>query len=236
MTITMTEVQDYKDTLNLPQTEFPMRANAVEREPEIQQFWRDHGIYETLATTNPGAKFILHDGPPYANGMLHMGHALNKILKDIINHYHILRGRKVNYVLGWDCHGLPIELKVLQNIKPAERQKLTPLELRRKAREFALATVEEQARGFQRWGVWGNYQNPYLTLQPEYEAAQIGVFGAMVLKGYIYRGLKPVYWSPSSQTALAEAELEYPEGHTSPSIYVAFPVVQLSDSCAYFQK
>ncbi len=232
MTITMTEVQDYKDTLNLPQTEFPMRANAVEREPEIQQFWRDHRIYETLATTNPGAKFVLHDGPPYANGTLHMGHALNKILKDIINRYHILRGRKVNYVLGWDCHGLPIELKVLQNIKPAERQKLTPLELRRKAREFALATVEEQARGFQRWGVWGNYQNPYLTLQPEYEAAQIGVFGAMVLKGYIYRGLKPVYWSPSSQTALAEAELEYPEGHTSPSIYVAFPVVQLSDNCA----
>ncbi|MFN3360605.1 MAG: isoleucine--tRNA ligase [Pseudanabaenaceae cyanobacterium] len=222
----MTTTHDYKDTVNLPQTEFPMRANAVEREPQIQQFWQAHRIYESLASANPGTKFVLHDGPPYANGSLHMGHALNKILKDIINRYHILRGRKVNYVLGWDCHGLPIELKVLQTIKPEERKQLTPLQLRQKAREFALATVAEQAAGFKRWGVWGDYERPYLTLTPEYEAAQIGVFGAMVLKGYIYRGLKPVYWSPSSQTALAEAELEYPEGHVSPSIYVAFPVVK----------
>ncbi|MCS6958701.1 MAG: isoleucine--tRNA ligase [Pseudanabaenaceae cyanobacterium SKYGB_i_bin29] len=222
----MTTTHDYKDTVNLPQTEFPMRANAVEREPQIQQFWQEHRIYESLASSNPGEKFVLHDGPPYANGSLHMGHALNKILKDIINRYHILRRRKVNYVLGWDCHGLPIELKVLQNIKPEERKKLTPLQIRQKAKEFALSTVAEQAAGFKRWGVWGDYENPYLTLTPEYEAAQIGVFGAMVLKGYIYRGLKPVYWSPSSQTALAEAELEYPEGHTSPSIYVAFPVVK----------
>ncbi|PLS68928.1 MAG: isoleucine--tRNA ligase [Cyanobacteria bacterium M5B4] len=228
----MTEAQDYKNTVNLPQTEFPMRANAVEREPEIQRFWQENAIYQTLIAENPGEKFILHDGPPYANGTLHMGHALNKILKDIINRYHILRGRKVNYVLGWDCHGLPIELKVLQNIKQEERKQLTPIELRRKAKEFALTTVAEQAQGFKRWGVWGDYDQAYLTLQPEYEAAQIGVFGAMALKGYIYRGLKPVYWSPSSQTALAEAELEYPEGHTSPSIYVAFPVVSLSDSCA----
>lgn len=222
----MTTTHDYKDTVNLPQTEFPMRANAVEREPQIQQFWQEHRIYESLASANPGEKFVLHDGPPYANGSLHMGHALNKILKDIINRYHILRGRKVNYVLGWDCHGLPIELKVLQTIKPEERKQLTPLQLRQKAREFALATVAEQAAGFKRWGVWGDYERPYLTLTPEYEAAQIGVFGAMALKGYIYRGLKPVYWSPSSQTALAEAELEYPEGHISPSIYVAFPVVK----------
>jgi isoleucyl-tRNA synthetase len=227
--IAMTAVQDYKDTLNLPQTEFPMRANASERELEIQGFWAENRIYETLAQENPGEKFILHDGPPYANGTLHMGHALNKILKDIINRYHILQGRKVNYVLGWDCHGLPIELKVLQNIKPEERKQLTPLELRRKAKEFALSTVEDQAKGFKRWGVWGNYDQPYLTLKPEYEAAQVGVFGAMALKGYIYRGLKPVYWSPSSQTALAEAELEYPEGHTSPSIYVAFPVIRLAE-------
>lgn len=228
-TITMTEAQDYKDTLNLPQTEFPMRANAAERELEIQQFWQENGVYETLAQENPKEKFVLHDGPPYANGTLHMGHALNKILKDIINRYHILQGRKVNYVLGWDCHGLPIELKVLQNINPEGRKQLTPLELRRKAKEFALSTVKEQAEGFKRWGVWGNYDQPYLTLKPEYEAAQVGVFGAMALKGYIYRGLKPVYWSPSSQTALAEAELEYPEGHTSPSIYVAFPVIRLSE-------
>lgn len=204
-----------------------MRANAVKREPEIQKFWADNHIYEKLSQNNPGDLFILHDGPPYANGSLHLGHALNKILKDIINKYQLLRGRKVRYVPGWDCHGLPIELKVLQQLKPEERQKLTPLELRHKARDFALKAVDEQREGFKRYGVWGDWDNPYLTLKAEYEAAQIGVFGQMVLKGYIYRGLKPVHWSPSSKTALAEAELEYPEGHTSPSIYVAFPMTEL---------
>ena len=151
-----------------------------------------------------------------------MGHALNKILKDIINKYNLLRGHKVHYVPGWDCHGLPIELKVLQKMKSKERQGLTPLKLRHKARDFALKEQKEQAEGFKSYGVWGDWDNPYLTLTPEYEAAQIAVFGKMALKGYIYRGLKPVHWSPSSQTALAEAELEYPEGHTSRSIYVAF--------------
>ncbi len=219
---------DYKDTVNLPQTDFSMRANAKEKEPEIQRFWQEHEIYERLGRENPGEIFTLHDGPPYANGTLHMGHALNKILKDIINRYHILRGRKVRYVLGWDCHGLPIELKALQSLSPEERKGLTPLELRHKAKEFALATIAEQAAGFQRWGVWGDYDHPYLTLSPEYEAAQLDVFGKMVLKGYIYRGLKPVYWSPSSQTALAEAELEYPDNHISRSIYAAFPVVRPS--------
>jgi len=172
--------------------------------------------------------FILHDGPPYANGSLHIGHALNKILKDFINRYQLLQGRKVRYVPGWDCHGLPIELKVLQNLKPAERQNLAPLQLRQKAKEFVLKTVEEQRESFKRYGVWGDWEHPYLTLSPEYEAAQIGVFGEMMLKGYIYRGLKPVHWSPSSKTALAEAELEYPEGHTSRSIYAAFPMTSLS--------
>ncbi len=219
----------YKGTVNLPQTDFPMRANAVEREPQIQQFWGDRRVYERLSQENPGPVFVLHDGPPYANGQLHVGHALNKILKDIINRYRLLRGDKVRYVLGWDCHGLPIELKVLQTLGREERERLTPLALRQKAQAFALATIAEQAAGFRRWGVWGDYENPYYTLQPEYEAAQIAVFGQMALKGFIYRGLKPVYWSPSSQTALAEAELEYPEGHVSPSIYVAFPVVTLGE-------
>ncbi|HAZ45783.1 MAG TPA: isoleucine--tRNA ligase, partial [Cyanobacteria bacterium UBA11371] len=223
----MTEAKTYKDTVNLPKTGFDMRANAVKREPEIQKFWAENKIYEKLSQNNPGDLFILHDGPPYANGTLHLGHALNKILKDIINKYQLLRGRKVRYVPGWDCHGLPIELKVLQQLKPEERQKLTPLELRHKARDFALKAVDEQRESFKRYGVWGDWDNPYLTLKPEYEAAQIGVFGQMVLKGYIYRGLKPVHWSPSSKTALAEAELEYPEGHTSPSIYVAFPMTDL---------
>ncbi len=226
----MTEAKSYKDTVNLPQTNFNMRANAVKREPELHQFWAEKQIYEHLSANNPHEPFILHDGPPYANGALHMGHALNKILKDIINKYKLLRGYKVRYVPGWDCHGLPIELKVLQKMKSKEREGLTPLKLRHKARDFALKTQKEQAEGFKRYGVWGNWENPYLTLSPEYEAAQIEVFGQMALKGYIYRGLKPVHWSPSSQTALAEAELEYPEGHTSRSIYVAFHVTKVSDT------
>jgi isoleucyl-tRNA synthetase len=207
-----------------------MRANAIKREPEIQKFWEENKIYDRLFENNPGELFILHDGPPYANGSLHIGHALNKILKDIINRYQMLRGRKVRYVPGWDCHGLPIELKVLQNMKSAERQNLTPLQLRQKAKEFGLATVDNQRQNFKRYGIWGDWDNPYLTLKPEYEAAQIGVFGQMFLKGYIYRGLKPVHWSPSSKTALAEAELEYPEGHVSRSIYAAFPVTSLAEA------
>lgn len=226
----MTETKKLKDTVNLPQTKFDMRANAKTREPQLQQFWAEHQIYEKLSHNNPQEVFVLHDGPPYANGALHMGHALNKILKDIINKYKLLRGYKVRYVPGWDCHGLPIELKVLQSMKSEERQKLTPLTLRHQARDFAVKTQKEQAEGFKRYGIWGDWEHPYLTLTPDYEAAQIGVFGRMALKGYIYRGLKPVHWSPSSQTALAEAELEYPEGHTSRSIYVAFPLVEAGEA------
>ena len=207
-----------------------MRANAVKREPELQKFWAEEKIYETLATENPGDPFVLHDGPPYANGALHIGHALNKILKDTINKYQLLNGRKVRYIPGWDCHGLPIELKVLQSMKSSERRELTPIQLRKKAKAWALKQVDQQRDSFKRYGVWGDWDTPYLTLLPEYEAAQIGVFGEMVLKGYIYRGLKTVHWSPSSRTALAEAELEYPEGHTSQSIYAAFPMVGASDS------
>jgi len=226
----VTEPGAYKDTVNLPKTAFDMRANAAKREPELLKFWAENQIYQTLSQNNPGAPFVLHDGPPYANGSLHMGHAMNKILKDIINKYQLLQGRKVRYVPGWDCHGLPIELKVLQAMKSEERQQLTPLTLRQKAKAFALKTVDEQRESFQRYGVWGDWAHPYLTLTPEYEAAQIGVFGQMVLKGYIYRGRKPVHWSPSSKTALAEAELEYPEGHTSRSLYAAFKVTYLPPS------
>ncbi len=222
--------KSYKETVLLPQTDFSMRANAVQREPELQAYWQEKALYEKLATENPGAPFILHDGPPYANGDLHMGHALNKILKDIINKYQSLKGRKVRYVPGWDCHGLPIELKVLQKLKSSVRRDLTPLALRQRAKDFALETVEKQSAGFQRYGVWGDWEHPYLTLTPEYEAAQLGVFGKMVENGHIYRGLRSVHWSPSSQTALAEAELEYPEDHISPSIYVAFPMVASSEA------
>jgi len=230
----VTEPGSYKDTVNLPQTQFDMRANATKREPELQKFWAEHQIYERLSERNPGEPFILHDGPPYANGSLHIGHALNKILKDTINKYQLLRGCRVRYVPGWDCHGLPIELKVLQAMKPEERSKLTPIELRKRAKTWAIEQQQQQAASFQRYGVWGDWDHPYLTLTPDYEAAQIGVFGQMALKGYIYRGLKPVYWSPSSQTALAEAELEYPDGHTSRSVYAAFPVVSLAERASAF--
>ena len=220
----------YKDTVNLPKTKFDMRANATKREPEIQKFWAENQIYDRLSQQNSGEIFTLHDGPPYANGSLHIGHALNKILKDIINRYQLQKGRKVHCIHGWDCHGLPIELKVIQGMKPEERASLTPLELRHKARDFALKAMQEQCASLKRWGVVGDWENSYLTLKPQYEAAQIGVFGQMVLKGYIYRGFKPVYWSPSSKTALAEAELEYPEGHTSRSLYVAFPMTHIEPS------
>jgi isoleucyl-tRNA synthetase len=222
----------YKDTLNLLQTPFAMRANARVREPELQAFWKENDLYGRLSRGNPGDPFTLHDGPPYANGALHVGHALNKILKDIINKHALLQGKRARFVPGWDCHGLPIELKVLQGLGSEERQQLTPIDLRRRAHAYALEQVEGQMGGFRRWGIWADWDAPYLTLQKPYEAAQIGVFGRMVLAGHIYRGLKPVHWSPSSRTALAEAELEYPDGHTSPSVYVAFPVVELPEPVA----
>jgi len=214
----------YKDTVNLPQTKFNLRANAVQREPEIQKHWRTTQVYEK-ALEEPGREpFTLHDGPPYANGDLHIGHALNKILKDFICRYQTLRGRKVRFVPGWDCHGLPIELKVLQSLDADARKELTTMKLRWKAKAFAEKTVKAQKQQFKRYGIWGDWDVPYLTMDPAYEAAQIEVFGKMFLKGHIYRGFKPVHWSPSSKTALAEAELEYPEGHTSRSIYVSFQV------------
>ena len=222
----------YKDTLNLLQTPFNMRANAKQREPEIQHFWAQQQLYERLSQDPERERFTLHDGPPYANGALHVGHALNKILKDIINKYALLQGKRARFIPGWDCHGLPIELKVLQALGSNERQALTPISLRQKAHAYALEQVEGQKKGFRRWGIWADWDQPYLTLNKDYEAAQIGVFGQMVLAGHIYRGLKPVHWSPSSRTALAEAELEYPDGHTSPSVYVAFAVRELPEALA----
>ena len=232
MTASSAPATSYKDTLNLLQTPFSMRANAKVREPEIQAFWAELQLYERLSQQNPGESFTLHDGPPYANGALHVGHALNKILKDIINKTALLQGKRARFIPGWDCHGLPIELKVLQGLKSSERAELTPVSLRQKAHTYALEQVEGQKAGFRRWGIWADWDQPYLTLQKSYEAGQIGVFGAMVLAGHIYRGLKPVHWSPSSRTALAEAELEYPDGHTSPSVYAAFPAVELPEALA----
>ncbi|KAI4338518.1 hypothetical protein MLD38_023567 [Melastoma candidum] len=218
----------YKHTVDLPKTSFSMRANSSTKEPEIQKLWDENKVFDRIVESNTGESFVLHDGPPYANGDLHMGHALNKILKDIINRYKLLQNYKVQYIPGWDCHGLPIELKVLQSLDEDSRKNLTPMKLREKAAKFAKSTVKMQMASFKRYGVWAAWNDSYLTLNPEYEAAQIEVFARMALKGYIYRGRKPVHWSPSSRTALAEAELEYPEGHVSRSIYAIFKLVSPS--------
>ncbi len=198
-----------------------------------KSFWSENRVYEDLCELNEvkgGGRFTLHDGPPYANGELHMGHALNKILKDFINRYMLLKGKSVRFIPGWDCHGLPIELKVLQGMKSSEISGLSRLELRKKAGQFAMDTVQEQKSLFKRFGVWGCWDEPYLTMQPEFEAAQIEVFGKMYLQGYIYRGRKPVNWSPSSRTALAEAEIEYSDSHISTSIYASFLVKKPSNA------
>jgi isoleucyl-tRNA synthetase len=214
---------DYSKTLNLPQTDFPMRANLPKREPEIQRWWDEIDIYEKVqARTKGRPKFILHDGPPYANGDIHIGHALNKILKDIIVRYKSMSGYDAPYVPGWDTHGLPIEHAVVTK-EGVDRKAIPIPEFRKKCAEYALSYVERQKAQFKRLGVRGDWKNPYITLKPEYEARQIRVFGEMAKKGYIYKGLKAVYWSPSSETALAEAEIEYRDKR-SPSLYALFPV------------
>jgi isoleucyl-tRNA synthetase len=215
---------DYGKTLNLPKTKFPMRANLSSREPEIQSYWEEKKIYERLLEKNKNnEKFILHDGPPYANGDIHLGTALNKILKDIIVRFKGMNGYYTPYIPGWDTHGLPIEHQVVKNMG-GNRHAVDEITLRRKCHDYALSFVDKQREQFKRLGVLGDWQNPYLTLKPEYEAKQISVFGEMAKKGYIYKGLKPVYWCASCETALAEAEVEYDE-KKSPSIYVKFPLL-----------
>ncbi|HWR08412.1 MAG TPA: isoleucine--tRNA ligase [Sporomusa sp.] len=217
-------ILDYSKTLNLPQTEFPMRANLPEREPKMLEYWREQQIYDKKTTKSKGkAKFVLHDGPPYANGNIHIGTALNKILKDIIVKYKSLQGFDAPYVPGWDTHGLPIEHAAIK-ILGLNRHELNPLDLRRECKQYALKCLDLQREDFKRLGVAGDWENPYVTLYPEYEAKQIEVFGAMAKKGYIYKGLKSVYWCTSCETALAEAEIEYAE-KKSHSIYVKFPLI-----------
>ncbi|MGF7031927.1 isoleucyl-tRNA synthetase [Paenibacillus mucilaginosus] len=214
---------DYGKTLNLLQTEFPMRGNLPQAEPKMQQHWEETDIYRQVQESRKGKpKFILHDGPPYANGDIHIGHALNKILKDIIVRFKTMQGYDAPYVPGWDTHGLPIE-QAIANGGKVDRKKMSVSEFRDYCKAYALEWVEKQKTQFKRLGIRGDWNNPYITLQPKYEAQQIRLFGGMVNKGYIYKGLKPVYWSPSSESALAEAEIEYKD-KTSSSIYVAFDV------------
>lgn len=213
---------DYKDTLLMPKTDFPMRGGLPNKEPKIQEEWDEKNIYQKVLDKNEGnPSYILHDGPPYANGNLHMGHALNKILKDIITRYKSMRGYYAPYVPGWDTHGLPIEQALTK--KGVKRKELSVAEFRKKCEAFALEQIENQKKDFKRLGIKGDFNDPYITLKPEYEAAQIRLFGEMADKGLIYKGKKPVYWSPSSESSLAEAEIEY-QDKRSPSIYVAFDV------------
>ncbi len=214
---------DYGKTLNLPKTDFPMRGNLPNREPDMQQWWEEINIYQKVQEKQKGKpKFILHDGPPYANGDIHIGHALNKVLKDIIIRFKTMQGYDAPYVPGWDTHGMPTEHAVIKNEK-VDRHKVGIIEFRNLCKNYALKYVEKQKEQFKRLGVRGDFDNPYITLNPKYEAQQLQVFGEMAKKGFIYKGLKPVYWSPSSESALAEAEIEYME-KKSPSIYVAFKV------------
>ena len=215
--------QDYNQTLNLPQTEFAMRAGLPQREPEMFKKIDEQDIYGKIIKKNEGRpKYVLHDGPPYANGDIHLGTALNKVLKDFIVKYKNMAGFCAPYVPGWDTHGLPIELKAIKKIG-VDRAVLSPVDLRRHCKEFALSYVDNQRNQFKRLGSIGDYSNPYLTLTPEFEAKQIEIFGDMAEKGYIYKGLKPVYWCPTCETALAEAEIEYAEDPCH-SIYVKFRV------------
>ena len=214
---------DYNKTVNLPQTDFPMRAGLPRREPEMLQAMYDKDLYHKMVARNDGKPlFVLHDGPPYANGNIHIGTALNKILKDIIVKEKNMTGYCSPYVPGWDTHGLPIESAILKN-KKVKRDALTTSEFREKCKEYALDFVDKQRKQFKRLGVLGEWDDPYLTLKPHFEAKQVKVFGEMAKKGFIYKGMKPVYWCPHDQTALAEAEIEYADDPCT-TIFVKFPV------------
>ncbi|KAF9217707.1 hypothetical protein BGZ59_000625 [Podila verticillata] len=224
--------QKYSSTLLLPKTGFPLRADPANREASFRKRCTTD-LYGWQRENNSGDLFVLHDGPPYANGHLHLGHALNKLIKDFINRHRVIRGFKVDYRPGWDCHGLPIELKALAELKVMDRTKLSPIEVRQVAQASARAAIAVQKQEFLSYGIMGDFDNGYQTMDKDFETRQLKVFYEMMNKGLIYRANKPVYWSPSSQTALAESELEYKEDHKSRSAWVAFnmdkPSKALSD-------
>jgi isoleucyl-tRNA synthetase len=212
-----------KATLNLPKTAFTIHGTPAKTEPAlIKRLCHEHYRWQA---ERGAPDFVLHDGPPYANGGLHMGHFLNKVIKDFINRWMVLKGHRVHYVPGWDCHGLPIELRALQ--LAAERGETAagsadPLTLRHAAAACAREAMADQRAGFERWGIMADWDRAYHTMAPEYEAAQLGVLAKLVARGLVYRRRRPVHWSPATHTALAEAELEYPDGHTSTAAHVAF--------------
>ena len=216
-------MKNYKDKLLMMQTEFPMRGDLGKKEPDIQKYWEENRIYEkALEQNKDGDSYFLHDGPPYANGKIHVGHALNKTLKDFIIKYKTMNGFYTPFQPGWDTHGLPIE-NALTKDKKVNRKELSASAFRTLCEQYAREQVEIQKVGFKRLGVFADWENPYLTLNKSFEAEQIRIFGKMAAKGLIYKGLKPVYWSPSSETALAEAEIEYHDVQSN-AIFVGFPV------------
>ena len=215
---------DYRSTLNLPSTKFPMRANLAQREPEILKTWEKSNIYHKIREARKDKEtFVLHDGPPYANGDIHLGTGLNKLLKDLVIKSRLLLGQNIHYRPGWDCHGLPIELNITQSLSEEEANTLHPNQIRNKCFSFAKKFVNKHRKSFKRLGIIGDWERPYLTLNPEYEAEELRQFANLVKEGYVYQGLKPVYWSTVFKTALAEAEVEYEE-HTTPAIYVRLPL------------
>lgn len=218
---------DYKETLKMPSTEFPMRGNLPENEGLMREKWDKMDLYNMMKEKNKdGASFVLHDGPPYANGSIHIGHAMNKTIKDFMNRYKFMTGYDVTFIPGWDTHGLPTEQAVTNS--GVDRKSMSKQEFRTHCQEFAEAQVKEQMDGFKKLNIIGDWEHPYITYQKEFEASQIRVFGEMVKKGLIFKGMKPVYWSPSSESALAEAEIEYHDRKDA-SIYVAFPVLKGND-------
>ncbi len=215
--------KDYTSTLNLPKTEFSMKANLPQREPQTLAYWKSIDLYKRMQDERAeNAKFSFHDGPPFSNGNIHMGHALNKILKDFINKYKAMQGYRISYVPGWDNHGMPIESAIIKKNK-LDRKKMSVPEFRSECEKFAQGFIDKQSEQFQRLGLVADWENPYKTMSPDFEATEVRVFGEMFKRGYIYKGLKPVYWCPKDETALAEAEIEYQTDKCT-SIYVKFKV------------
>jgi len=218
---------DYKNTLNLPQTGFPMKANLAAREPETLKAWQTMGLYRRLRETRQGApKFILHDGPPYANGEIHIGHAVNKVLKDIIVKARSFDGKDAPYVPGWDCHGLPIELQVEKKVGKAG-VKVDAKTFRQACRDYAAVQIAKQREDFVRLGVLGDWEQPYLTMDFRFEANIVRALGRLIANGHLHKGSKPVHWCTDCGSALAEAEVEY-EDKTSPAIDVRFTVTPVT--------
>src|SRR5262245_1491884 len=213
---------DYKATLNLPETKFPMKADLAKREPEILRNWAETRLYARILEARKEARpYVLHDGPPYANGNIHYGHTLNKVLKDIVCKYRTMAGHYVEYKPGWDCHGLPIELAVQRSLGD-KIHGMTAVDIRAACHDYAMKWVGVQREGFIRLGVFGTWDQPYLTMSREYEATIVRQLAEFARRGLLYQAKKPVHWCMSDKTALAEAEIEYDERHVSPSIYVKF--------------